>query len=248
MVGPVARYHRGMSSPSASSEPVPTDPAAELPADSVGQENAAVGKLFAVLLAGEYAAFYRLIEESAMAPDVPSGIAIARMAASEIAHFEKLSEQVTRRGLDPAESVVRYRNVFDQYHEATTPQTWLEVLVKAYVGDGLAADFYVELAEMLPPAAHDVISEVMAETGNSQFARDQVRKAIAADPALRSPLTLWGRRLLGEAVTHAQWVLAAEEGVMDLLFSATSSLSGVADFFDSMTARHAERMSDMDLG
>lgn len=229
-----------MSSPTASPEPVPTT--------SIDSADAAIGKLFAVLLAGEYAAFYRLIEESSMAPDVPSGIAIARMAGSEIAHFEKLSEQVTMRGLDPAAAVVRYRSIFDQYHQATTPRTWLEVLVKAYVGDGLAADFYSEVAEMMPPVARDVVAEVMSATGSSQFARDQVRAAIAADPALRSPLTLWGRRLLGEAVTHAQWVLAAEDDVMDLLFAGASSLHGVADFFDSMTARHAQRMSDMGLG
>ncbi|QTI68025.1 ferritin-like fold-containing protein [Gordonia sp. L191] len=229
-----------MSSPTASPEP--------LPATLDDEEDRAVGKLFAVLLAGEYAAFYRLIDESSMAPDIPSGIAIARMAASEIAHFELLAEQVSRRGLDPAESIERYRAVFDQYHRATTPRTWLEALVKAYVGDGLAADFYTELSEMMPPVAQQVVAQVMAETGNSQFAREQVKAAIAADPALRSPLTLWGRRLLGEAVTHAQWVLAAEEGVTDLLFSGATSLNGVADFFDSITARHAERMSDMGLG
>lgn len=208
----------------------------------------AVGKLFAVLAAGEYAAFYRLIDESSMAPDVRSGIAIARMAASEIGHFDVLAQQLVQRGLDPAGAVARYRSVFDQYHEATTPRTWLEALVKAYVGDGLAADFYTELAEILPPTARDIVAQVMSETGNSQFAREQVRSAIAADPALRSPLTLWGRRLLGEAVTHAQWVLAAEDGVMDLLFAGASSLHGVADFFESITARHAQRMSDMNLG
>ncbi|MGC4933704.1 ferritin-like fold-containing protein [Gordonia sp. DT30] len=241
-----------MSSSTASPEPVPAisgdlserDGSARLDEE----QDAAVGKLFAVLLAGEYAAFYRLIDESSMAPDTVSGIAIARMAASEIAHFELLAEQVVQRGLDPAESVERYRPVFDRYHLATTPQTWLEALVKAYVGDGLAADFYLELSEFMPSAAQRVVAGVMAETGNSRFAREQVRAALAADPALRSPLTLWGRRLLGEAVTHAQWVLAAEEDVTDLLFSGTTSLNGVADFFESITARHAQRMADMGLG
>ena len=245
--GSATRYHRGMSSPTAAPEPVPT-PSTDEQDHRADEQDRAIGKLFAVLLAGEYAAFYRLIEESAMAPDVPSGIAIARMAASEISHFEQLSVQVTQRGIDPAEAVVRYRKVFDQYHEATTPSTWLESLVKAYVGDGLAADFYSEVAEMMPAAARDVVAEVMSATGSSQFAREQVRAAIAADPALRSPLTLWGRRLLGEAVTHAQWVLAAEEDVMDLLFSGTSSLHGLADFFESITQKHAQRMSDMGLG
>ena len=152
-----------------------------------------------------------------------------------------------RTGLTAAEAVERYRSVFDQYHRATTPKTWYEALVKAYVGDGLAADFYVELADTLPTDSRSVVAEVMAETVNSQFAREQVRSAVERDPSLKSPLVLWGRRLLGEAITHAQWVLAAEEEVTDLLFSGASSLSGIATFFDAVAAKHAERMADLGL-
>lgn len=205
-------------------------------------------KLFAVLLAGEYAAFYRLIEESKMAPDVASQIAIARMAASEIGHFDVLAAQVTARGVDPTASVERYRSVFDQYHRATTPKTWYEALVKAYVGDGLAADFYTELSGVLPGDAQAVVAQVMAQTSSSRFAREQVTAAVARDPALKSPLTLWGRRLLGEAITHSQWVLAAEEEVTDLLFAEAASLQGVASFFDAIAAEHAKRMSELGLG
>ena len=211
-------------------------------------QDSAIGKLFAVLLAGEFAAFHRLIEESAMAPDVPSRIAIARMAASEVGHFDRLAERVeAMTGLGAAEAVERYRSVFDQYHRATTPKTWYEALVKAYVGDGLAADFYAELSDMLPPDSQAVMAEVMSETANSEFARDQVRAAVEADPSIKSALVLWGRRLLGEAITHAQWVLAAEEEVTDLLFAGASSLTGVAGFFDVVAGKHADRMADLGL-
>ncbi|MFW0792387.1 ferritin-like fold-containing protein [Gordonia sp. CPCC 205515] len=218
------------------------------PDSSSDATNGAVTKLFAVLLAGEYSAFYRLIEESKMAPDVASQIAIARMAASEIHHFDVLAAQVSARGLDPTASVERYRSVFDQYHSATTPKTWYESLVKAYVGDGLAADFYTELAGVLPGDAQTVIAQVMSQTSSSHFAREQVTAAVTRDPSLKSPLTLWGRRLLGEAITHAQWVLAAEEEVTDLLFAEAASLQGVASFFDAIAAEHAKRMSDLGLG
>ncbi|GAC66619.1 hypothetical protein GS4_03_00670 [Gordonia soli NBRC 108243] len=215
---------------------------------SQGAEDPAIAKLFAVLLAGEYAAFYRLIDESRMAPDVPSGIAIARMAASEIQHFDHLAARLEGTDIDVADAVTRYRSVFDQYHRATTPKTWYEALVKAYVGDGLASDFYSELAGALPESAQAVVAEVMSQTGSSAFAREQVRAAVAADPSLKSPLTLWGRRLLGEAITHAQWVLAAEEEVTDLLFEGATSLQGVAKFFDAVAELHATRMSDLGLG
>lgn len=234
--------------------PAPSDPglspdsAAPGAGSPVESDDGAIGKLFAVLLAGEYAAFYRLIDESRMAPDVASRIAIARMAASEINHFDVLAEQISRRGLDPTEAVERYRSVFDKYHRVTTPKTWHEALVKAYVGDGLAADFYQELSGVLPADAQKVVREVMSETASSGFAREQVAAAVAADPRLKSPLTLWGRRLLGEAITHAQWVLAAEEEVTDLLFSGAASLQGVATFFDAIAAEHAKRMQALGLG
>jgi len=212
-------------------------------------ENPGIAKLFSVLIAGEYAAHSRLISESAMAPDVASRIAIGRMAASEMNHFDELAQQLVKRGIDPLEAVLTHLDIFDRYHGTTNPKTWDEVMVKAYVGDGLAADVYREIADGMPDEARTVVSTVMAQTGNSEFARDWVRARVAEQPDLKWPLTLWGRRLLGEAITHAQWVLAAEEEVTDLLFTGGSTdLAAVSRFFDSVTERHAERMADLGLG
>ncbi len=207
-----------------------------------------ITKLFAVLLAGEYSAYTRLIAESAMAPDIASRIAIARMASAEMGHFDQLAEQLVNRGGDPVAAVNDYVDVFDRYHGSTNPKTWYEAMIKAYVGDGLAADFYVELAHMLPSGPREVVEGVMAQTANSAFARDQVRAVVDARPEMRGPLTLWGRRLLGEAITHAQWVLAAEDDVTDLLFRGTGDLAAVSTFFDSVSARHAQRMAELGLG
>lgn len=249
MVYPLSPEYDGpMSFAPGSSDTSSTSTAGVNPGSHIDPDDPAIIQLLTVLLAGEYAAFYRLIEESAMAPDVRSRIAIARMAASEIRHFDTLAERVGAHGIDPAAAVERYRSVFDQYHRATTPKTWNEALVKAYVGDGLAADFYRELAGVLPEGPQAIVAEVMSETASSEFAREQINEAIRRDPALRSPLTLWGRRLLGEAITHAQWVLAAEESVTDLLFSGATSLQGVATFFDSVADSHTRRMADLGLG
>ncbi len=120
--------------------------------------------------------------------------------------------------------------------------------MKAYVGDGLAADFYMEIAGTLPKDAEAVVRTVMAETGHSEFAVAAIRAAVAADPALSSPLTLWGRRLLGEAITQTQYVLAGQEALTELLFSVEADLNQIVDFFGSIQDRHAQRMADMGLG
>ena len=89
-----------------------------------------------------------------------------------------------------------------------TTHSWLESLVKAHVGDGLAADFYREIAEWLDPVTRDLVVDVLADTGHSSFAVREVRSACQADPRLTGALALWGRRLLGEAITQAQYVVA----------------------------------------
>ena len=209
---------------------------------------AAIQTLYEIFLAGEYAAVNRMIDDLAMAPTTGDRIAMQRMIGSEQQHFNLLAEQVENAGGDVVAAVDQHRGVFDRYHQTTHPSTWLEALVKMYVGDGLAADFYDEMVERLPTEAHDVMAEALAKTESSEWALDEVRAAVAADPDLKSPLTLWGRRLLGEAITHAQWVLAEDESMTDLLFSQSGSLTAAASFFDNMAERHSQRMADLGLG
>ena len=240
-------YDRRMTSTAA-----PSGGATGRPTPDAGQvaitQASATTKLFAILLAGEHAAFTRLMIESQLAPGAGGQIALGKMIAAEVDHYTTLENHLRADGIDPVAAIDRYRSVFDQYHRATTPSNWNEVLIKAYIGDNLAADFYLEFVDVVPAVPiGDVIREVMSQTGNSQFACAEVRAAITRDPDIAAPLKLWARRLLGEAVTHTQWVLAAEEDVTDLLFSGVTSLQGVASFFDTVEQRHAQRMADLGL-
>ena len=76
---------------------------------------------------------------------------------------------------------------FDAFHARTAPSDWLEGLIKAYVGDGLAADFYREIAAFLDADTRTIIVESLADAGQSRFVVDRVRAAIEAGPAGRRP-------------------------------------------------------------
>jgi len=127
-------------------------PPPRLPADHPG-----VNELFAVLAYGEVAAFYRLTEEARMAPDLRGRISMASMAAAEMAHYEVLHDTLESRGVDVVPAISKYASALDGYHRLTTPSTWLEALVKTYVGDSLAADFYLQIADGLPDQIADVV-------------------------------------------------------------------------------------------
>lgn len=140
-----------------------------------------------------------------MAPDLRGRINMARMAAAEMGHYGVLHQTLEARGVDVLPAMVRYAPALENYHRLTMPSTWLEALVKTYVGDAMAADLYLALAGSLPDEIADVVRAVLAETVHSQFGRSPRRAAVTSSGRQRSRLALWSRRLLGEAVTQAQF-------------------------------------------
>lgn len=227
-----------------------TPPAPEetdLATSGVSADHPGVNELFALLAYGEVAAFYRLTEEARMAPNLTGRINMASMAAAEMGHYELLRDALQRRGVDVVSAMTDYASTLENYHSLTTPSTWLEALVKTYVGDALAADFYLEIAGALPDEVADVVRDVLAETSHSQFVVDEVRDAVAASEVHRSRLALWSRRLLGEAITQAQYVLAEHDDLVDLVVAGTGGLGEITEFFDRLQATHAARMAELGL-
>ncbi|MGV7603086.1 ferritin-like fold-containing protein, partial [Mycobacterium kansasii] len=91
--------------------------------------------MFALLAYGEVAAFYRLTEEARMAPNLRGRISMASIAAAEMGHYELLRDALEQRGVDVVQAMSKYVSALENYHQLTTPSTWLEALVKTYVGD-----------------------------------------------------------------------------------------------------------------
>lgn len=232
----------------------PTRPAAS-PEQTVNVETTGVAvdhpgvvELFALLAYGEVAAFYRLTDEARMAPNLAGRINMASMAAAEMNHYELLREALEKRGVDIVPAMTKYASALENYHRLTTPRTWLEALVKTYVGDALAADFYLEIADTLPGEVADVVRAVLSETGHSQFVVAEVRAAVTASDKQRHRLALWSRRLLGEAITQAQYVLADHDELVDLVLSSGEGIGQLTEFFDRLQRTHNTRVNELGLG
>jgi hypothetical protein len=182
-----------------------------------------------------------------MAPNLAGRINMASMAAAEMYHYEMLRDALDQRGVDVVPAMTRYASALENYHRLTTPSTWLEALVKTYVGDALAADFYLEIADALPAEAASVVRAVLSETGHSQFVVGEVKAAVTASDKQRHRLALWSRRLLGEAITQAQFVLADHDELVDLVMSSSDGLVRLTEFFDRLQRTHNARMRELGL-
>jgi len=212
---------------------------------------AAVVDLLGAIGYGEMSAFERLAEDAKLAPDLADKAELARMASTEFRHFEKLRDRLVELGVDPFEAMEPFRVPFDAFHARTGPADWLEGLVKAYVGDGLAADFYREIAAFVDSGTRDLIIESLADAGQSRFVVDRVRRAIAEEPRVGGRLALWGRRLMGEALAQAQRVAAERDALSALLSGGVDrpalDLAGIGRLFTRLTENHSLRMQALGL-
>jgi hypothetical protein len=208
----------------------------------------AVVDLLGVLAYGELMAFERLADDAGLAPTVVDKAALGEMAVAEFGHFVKLRDRLSALGVDPQAAMAPFVGPLDAFHESTTPDDWLEGLVKAYVGDGFATDFYREVVGFVDDEqTKALVLDVLADTGHAAFAVEHVRAAIAEDPAVGGRLALWARRLMGEALVQAQRVAVDRDALARLIVGGTGDLAEVGELLARLTQRHSERMASLGL-
>jgi len=204
--------------------------------------------LLGLLAYASLTAFFRLADDAALAMSLADKTALAEVAVAEFGHFQLLRGRIEETSADPKDAMQPFVAAVDDFHARTAPGDWLESLVKAYVGDGIAADFYRTVAQILDQETRDLVLTVLADTGHAEFVIARVREAIEADPRVAGRLALWARRLVGEALGQAQRVAAEREPLARMLAGeANSQLGDIGRMFARLTDAHAARMAALGL-
>lgn len=215
----------------------------------------AVTDLLGLVAYGELTAFERLAADSGLSPTLDGKAQVAAMAAAEFDHFRRVRDRLAELGADPTEAMESFAAAVDAFHEHTKPSDWLESLVKAYIGDTLTADFYREAARFLDPASRAVVEGVLEDMGHGVFVVEHVRAAIEKDPKVAGRLALWGRRIMGEALTQAQHIAARRAALAALLAGVlaapdadtSTDLAEVGRMLTRLTEAHGTRMATLGL-
>ncbi|KRE36150.1 hypothetical protein ASG73_13330 [Janibacter sp. Soil728] len=210
-------------------------------------------ELLGVVAYGTISGFTQMAADSEMARDMHLKRALAGMAVKEFHHHEHLSGRITELGGDPVAAMAPFEDAFEAYHARTRPRDLLEGLVKAYIGDGIANDFFVEIAKYIDPQSRAVVEQAKGGDHRDLDAIvSAVRLGIREDPRRGGPLALWGRRLMGEALTQGQVVAVQREALSDLMLGLShdrpgATLEEIGLLMQRLTDRHQLRMGRLGL-
>lgn len=121
-------------------------------------------------------------------------------------------------------------------------------MLGVYIGDSLAADVYREISDRSDDRTRELVHEVLSDEVYDDFVVDRVRAAIEADPDIAGRLALWGRRMVGEAMSQAQRLLAERPALAGLLTGAPDgSLAEINRIMSRLIEHHSARMARLGL-
>jgi hypothetical protein len=96
-----------------------------------------------------------------------------------------------------------------------------------------------------------LVHEVLDDEAQAEFVVERVRAAIATDRKVAGRLALWGRRLVGEALSQAQRVAAERDALTSLLTGTVDrpgmDLAAVSRTFTRLIENHTRRMARLGL-
>lgn len=201
---------------------------------------------------GTISGFTRMAADSELARDLRLKRALAGMAVKEFHNHELLADHIVDLGGDPITAMAPFEAAFEAFHARTKPRDLLEGLVKAYIGDGIATDFYIEISQYVEPESREIIRRASSDHRDVDTIVAAVRAGISEDPRRGGPLALWGRRLVGEALTQGQVVAAEREALSELVLGLShdrpgATLNEIGDLMQRLTDRHQLRMGRLGL-
>jgi hypothetical protein len=200
--------------------------------------------LIGVLAYGELGSFERHATDAAAAPTLSDKVQLAAMAATEYRHFADLCAFLQTNGHDPIAAMQPFTAALDAFHASMAPRDWLEGIMKAYVGDGITADFYREMSAYVDHQTAELVVAVVSDTQMSDYAVGRLREAISADPKVAGRLALWGRRLMGELIGQATLVAGSRPAISALFLQHAAEVDGLVN---RLTVAHSRRMDALGL-
>lgn len=194
-------------------------------------------------------AFEQTASASARAPQVEQKLVLARLAAQRFSHLGRLEQALAAQGVSVADAMQDFVAPVDAFTQHTQPRDWGQALVKLCVVGGLVADFAAAAGPNLKPAEREILLGSIDDGELSQEPGQMLAQVLQSDPEGTGALALYGRRLLGEALSQVQRISASRPELTQALTGQHDGrdLAAMGDLMAGLSLGHARRMEQLGL-
>jgi len=190
----------------------------------------------AYLQLGYFETLTRLIRAT---PDLGEKEALSLAAGRALRKHRQIVELIRDRVGEPTEVMLPFREQLDGFRRATIGARPRETMLSVYITAGMLDDFYLALASSYGDVGRRV-ERILGEASDRDQLETLLRATIDADDEMRSLLSMWARRLVGDTLLVARAALAPERlGLADE--------KRVEPVFTALMAAHARRMDALGL-
>jgi hypothetical protein len=171
--------------------------------------------------------------EDADALMVASGMAMDRYRALRalLADYDK----------DVSGALATPRHKLSGHLERLVTTRWYERVGTIYVVSGLTRDFWLLLAGGLPKALQARVTEILRDGGDEELLAGVLERMLQVDARYVSRLSLWARRLVGDAM------LVCKDGLAEAIVSADDAVAKLEPIFTDVLADHTSRLERVGL-
>jgi tRNA-(MS[2]IO[6]A)-hydroxylase (MiaE)-like len=188
----------------------------------------------------QLAMFENLSRVVRSAPNTEAKSAFSEAAGLALAKHQGLVAEIEHHGGDAASIMQPFVDEIDRFQRITQGNDWYESVTSCYLTAGFLDDFLVRLAAGLPGAAGARVREVLEADSGEQIIVRELLAATQEDPRRAARLAMWGRRLVGDTMLIARWMLRPTD-------NRDSDEARIEPVFTELIAAHTRRMDALGL-
>lgn len=171
--------------------------------------------------------------EDADALMVASGLAMDRYRALRalLADYDK----------DVSQALATPRHKLSGHLERLVTTRWYERVGTIYVISGLTRDFWLLLGGGLPKDLQERVREILRDGGDEDLLAGVLERMLQVDARYVSRLSLWARRLVGDAM------LICKDALAEAIVTADDAVARLEPIFTDVLASHTSRLERVGL-
>ncbi|MDR1426697.1 MAG: ferritin-like domain-containing protein [Bifidobacteriaceae bacterium] len=232
-VGARARYESwGIAKGADGALPAPRSP-----------ERAAAVSVLAFAAAAKQTAFCHHARDAAASDRVAIRVTMADIAAAEQDRCALARRRLGELGVDAFSEMTPYLRELAGFDRGLSTDQWWERTLGSYLAHGIAVDMQRTAAARLDPLAAGLLAGLLEDCAGADYLRALLVHAIRGDGRREARLSLWGRRVAGDALGVATGMVARIPAMAELF----SQDSGAGSLHAELSAEHSRRMDGLGL-